>query len=63
MPHDAATLKHIIDYCDKKWTEADETAEGPFQTGGFLATDTQIGRKMAYKDVLQYARKLIGEMP
>jgi hypothetical protein len=56
MTHDADTLKHIIRYCDKRWTEADAAPEGPFQS-----PDTQIGKKMAYNDVLQYARKLIGE--
>lgn len=56
MTHDAATLKHIIDYCDKKWVEADAARDAPFQS-----QDTQIGKKIAYNDVLQYARKLIGD--
>lgn len=56
MTHDDATLKHIIDYCDKKWVEADAASDAPFQS-----QDTQSGKKIAYNDVLQYARKLIGD--
>jgi hypothetical protein len=56
--YDAKTLRHIIDYCDRKWQEADQAPASDFPT-----QDMYIGKKVAYNDVLHYARKLLGEMP
>jgi hypothetical protein len=58
MTHDAKTLQHIMDYCDRKWAEANEAPASDFPTPDMLT-----GKKMAYNDVLQYARTLLDELP
>jgi hypothetical protein len=55
MTPDPETLKHIIDYCDRRWIETDAEPEAAFRTDDGVRT----GKKMAYNDVLQYARKLL----
>ena len=40
----------IVEFCTGKWVEADRDAQ--------LSPDLKTGKKMAYNDVLQYARKL-----
>jgi hypothetical protein len=51
------TLQKVIAYCDEKWVKArDEQAAAPAQD-----IDLQTGKKMAYNDLLQYARKLLSE--
>ncbi len=54
MTHDAETLKHIIDYCDKKWAEDDRPLRSE------LMQAMHAGKKAAYADVISYARKLLG---
>ncbi len=46
-------LQHIIEFCSDKWTEADRA---PDQT-----PDMKTGRKMAYNDVLQQARRMLAD--
>ena len=58
MIHDAQTLKHIIDYCEQKWLEADRPTASNWPTPDMLT-----GHKMAYNTVIQYARRLISEEP
>jgi hypothetical protein len=54
MTDDAGvTLKRIIDFCFDKWSEADRNPG--------LTADVKTGRKTAYNDVLQHARKLLTE--
>jgi hypothetical protein len=56
-PESILTLEKIMDYCHAKWEEADrQNPESPMPTADMLT-----GKKMAYNDVLQYARKLIAE--
>lgn len=47
-------LQQVIDYCNDKWQEVDRAAAEDWPT-----PDVQTGRKMAYNDVLQHARKLL----
>jgi hypothetical protein len=55
MPPEAIlTLQKIIDYCHDKWGEADKAPDSDFPTPDMLT-----GKKMAFNDVLQYARKLL----
>ncbi len=56
MTDDKQTIQKIIDYCSDKWVEADQPRGSTWPT-----PEIRIGRKMAYNDVLQFARKLISE--
>ena len=47
-------LQQVIDYCNDKWQEVDRASASDWPT-----PDVQTGRKMAYNDVLQHARKLL----
>jgi hypothetical protein len=51
-------LQNIMNHCHDKWEEANKTADSDFPTPDMLT-----GKTMAYNDVLQYARKLLGETP
>jgi hypothetical protein len=58
-PESILTLEKIMDYCHAKWEETDrQPPESSWPTA-----DTLTGKKMAYNDVLQYARKLMAEQP
>jgi hypothetical protein len=50
------TLQRIMDFCHEKWGEADKAPAGDWPTPDMLT-----GKKMAFNDVLQFARKLLGE--
>lgn len=54
--YDANTLRHIIEYCQAQWEKADGAPPSEWPT-----LDMQIGRKMAFNNVLQYARTLLAE--
>ena len=49
-------LEQIMDFCHEKWTEADKAPPAEWPT-----PDMWVGKKMAYNNVLQYARKLLQE--
>jgi hypothetical protein len=55
-PDAVLTLQKIIDYCHEKWEEANQAPASDWPT-----PEMQTGRKMAYNDVLQHARKLLAE--
>jgi hypothetical protein len=55
-PDAVLALQKIIDYCHEKWEEANRAPASDWPT-----PDMQTGRKMAYNDVLQHARKLRAE--
>ena len=46
-------LNTLMDYCNDRWVEADRLPDGTFPTADMLT-----GKKMAYNDVLQFARRL-----
>jgi hypothetical protein len=50
-------MEQIIAFCNDKWIEADRASPSRFPTA-----DTLTGKKMAYNDVLQYARTVLEEM-
>jgi len=50
------TLNQIIDFCSNKWGEANQPP-----TSSWPTPDMQTGKKMAYNDVLQFARMLLSE--
>lgn len=50
------TLNEIIDFCSEKWGEADQEPASSFPNQDMLP-----GKKMAFNEVLQYARKLLSE--
>jgi hypothetical protein len=55
MTSDAVlALQRIMDYCHEKWEEADKPV-----ASGWPTPELQTGKRMAYNDVLQYARKLL----
>ena len=55
MTKDAtAMIESIVTYCNAKWVEANEASSQAWPT-----PEMQTGRKMAYNDVLQYARALL----
>ena len=58
MTDDKHKIQKIIDYCNDKWVEANQPQASTWPT-----PDMQTGRKMAYNDVLQFARKLYSETP
>ena len=47
-------IESIVTYCNAKWVEANEASSQAWPT-----PEMQTGRKMAYNDVLQYARELL----
>ena len=53
-PDAIVALQKLIDYCHKQWDDANRPITSDFPT-----PDMQTGRKMAYNDVLQYARTLL----
>lgn len=56
-PESILTLQKIMDYCHDKWEDVNQQAPAsPWPTA-----DVLTGQKMAYNDVLQYARKLISD--
>jgi hypothetical protein len=57
-PEAILTLQEIMDYCHAQWEETDRASGSAWPTPDMLT-----GKKMAYNDVLQYARKLLGERP
>ena len=46
-------FQKIVDYCNDRWLEAEEAPATPYDAPG-----TKTGRKMAYNDVLQFARRM-----
>jgi len=57
-PAEILLLEKIIDYCHARWEETDRAPASDFPTPDMLT-----GKKMAYNDLLQFARKLLGEQP
>jgi len=57
-PEAILTLQKIMDYCHDKWGGADQAPASDFPTPDMLT-----GKKMAYNDVLQFARKLLDGSP
>jgi hypothetical protein len=55
-PDAILTLEKVMDYCHEKWQEADRPPASSFPTPDMLT-----GKKMAYNDVVQFARKLLDE--
>jgi hypothetical protein len=55
-PDAILTLEKIMDFCHEKWTEADKHPPAEWPTHDMLT-----GKKMAYNNVLQFARKLLDE--
>ena len=49
-------LQRIIDFCHDRWIEAEDAPATPYDKPG-----TQMGRKMAYNDVLQFAGRLLAD--
>jgi hypothetical protein len=49
-------IEQIIAFCNNKWLEADRASPS-----GFPTADMLTGKKMAYNDVLQYARSVVEE--
>jgi hypothetical protein len=47
-------MEQIIAFCNDKWIEADRASPSRFPTADMLA-----GKKVAYNDVLQYARSVV----
>ena len=47
-------LQQILDYCNKKWAEADQASAGAWPTPEML-----IGQKKAYNEVVQFVRSLL----
>jgi hypothetical protein len=56
MTDDAQKIQKIIDYCNGKWIEAAEEPASAFPTKDMLT-----GKKMAYNEVLQFARRLLAD--
>jgi hypothetical protein len=52
------SLEKIISYCNGKWLEANQAPASAWPTPDMLTA-----KKMAYNDVLQYARTLLDETP
>jgi hypothetical protein len=55
-PDAIPTLEKIIDFCHQKWAEADKHPVSDWPT-----PDMQTGKKMAFNEVLQFARKMLDE--
>lgn len=53
-PDTILAVENIIEFCHKKWAEADAHPVSDWPNPDMLT-----GRKMGYNDVLQYARKLL----
>ena len=56
-PESILILEKIMDHCHAKWQEADQTPTSEWPT-----PDIQTGKKMAYNDVVQFARKLLPKL-
>jgi len=52
-PEAILTLEKIMDYCHARWEETDRAPASDFPTPDMLT-----GKKMAFNEVLQYARML-----
>ena len=50
-------LKAVIEFCSDKWMEADQPPKS-----GWPTSDMLTGKKMAFNEVLQFARKLMNEI-
>ena len=50
-------LRQVLDFCNQKWTEADQASAGTWPTPDML-TD----RKQAYNEFFQYVRTLLDEV-
>jgi hypothetical protein len=57
-PEAILALQQIMEHCHAKWEDANRPTKAPWPTPDMLT-----GKKMAYNDVLQYARTLLGEKP
>jgi hypothetical protein len=57
MTDDEQNIQKLIDYCDAKWIEAAEEPPSAFPTKDMLT-----GKKMAYNEVLQFARRLLADV-
>jgi hypothetical protein len=55
-PDAILTLQQIMDFCHDRWAEADKAPASDWPT-----PDMQTGKKMAFNEVLQYARRLLSE--
>ena len=55
--NDCNQIEDIIAYCNDRWIEADRASPSRFPTAEMLT-----GKKVAYNDVLQYARTILEEM-
>lgn len=56
VTYDARTLQRIIEYCEAEWGEANRAPPSEWPT-----PEMHTGRKMAFNNVRQYARLLLGE--
>jgi hypothetical protein len=57
-PDAILTLEKIMDFCHARWEEANQSPASDFPTPDMLT-----GKKTAFNDVVQYARKLLSERP
>ncbi len=48
-------LEKILDFCHEQWAAADEPPPSDWPT-----PDMRIGQKMAFNEVLQFVRALLG---
>jgi hypothetical protein len=55
--NDCHKIEQIIAYCNDRWIEADRASPSRFPTAEMLTE-----KRMAYNDVLQYARIVLEEM-
>jgi hypothetical protein len=55
-PEAIAALEKIMDFCHEKWTETDKLPPSEWPT-----PDMRTGKKMAFNEVLQFARKMLDE--
>ena len=55
-PETILALQRVIDYCHEQWEEANRS-----MPSGWPTPDMQTGKKMAYNDVLQFARRLLAD--
>jgi hypothetical protein len=53
-PEAILALQQVIDFCHEKWEEAERPPASDWPTPDMLT-----GKKMAYNDVLQFARALL----
>jgi hypothetical protein len=50
-------VERLMDYCNDRWVEADRPSATAFPT-----VDMLTGKKMAYNDVMQFARTLLSDL-